>query len=334
LYFDIQGKLEGGTDFYEQKTVTLFIVEVTRNSADEYLNSSIKMIDEMNESGMKLEEVSRLFNEMKSFYTDYNFEGVLANYEMLGKIHDAAFEAKKLIEEISAAIAKSEANGITIVETKKILYVGETAYNRGDYILAAERLSEAKLSYALETKGEYNVYYAIKNNPKEFIGILAGALVITLGGSTLIRFRLLKKKLRMLEDEEKLLLELMKVVQREAFEKNSMSMEEYQQAMGQYENKLSQTIEEKITVEAKLMYMFRARGKKARYGSERDRLIELIGDLQDRYLNKGTIETRIYENMLKSYTARLSEIDESLAFLDARKAIKGAGLFKGGVKGR
>jgi hypothetical protein len=32
--------------------------------------------------------------------------------------------------------------------------------------------------------------------------------------------------------------------------------------------------------------------------------------------------------MLKSYTARLSEIDESLAFLEARKAIKGKeGLF-------
>jgi hypothetical protein len=31
--------------------------------------------------------------------------------------------------------------------------------------------------------------------------------------------------------------------------------------------------------------------------------------------------------MLKSYSTRLSEIDESLAFLEARKAIKGKGLF-------
>jgi hypothetical protein len=115
-------------------------------------------------------------------------------------------------------------------------------------------------------------------------------MIVTLGSTTLIRFRLLKRKLKMLEDEEKLLLELMKVVQREAFEKNSMSMEEYQQAMWQYENKLSQTIEEKITVEAKLLYMFKARGKKASFTEERKRLMELIRDLQDKYLNKGMIE--------------------------------------------
>jgi hypothetical protein len=38
----------------------------------------------------------------------------------------------------------------------------------------------------------------------------------------------------------------MKVVQRECFEGNKMSMEEYGEAMNQYENKLSETIEEKV----------------------------------------------------------------------------------------
>jgi P-type E1-E2 ATPase len=57
---------------------------------------------------------------------------------------------------------------------------------------------------------------------------------------------LLKKKLRMLTEEEALLLELMKMVQRQCFEENRMSMEEYEQAMSQYEMKLSETVEDKI----------------------------------------------------------------------------------------
>ena len=37
---------------------------------------------------------------------------------------------------------------------------------------------------------------------------------------------------------------------------------------------------------------------------------------------KNKIETRIYENMLKSYSSRLSEVDEQLAYLEAKEAIK------------
>ena len=53
----------------------------------------------------------------------------------------------------------------------------------------------------------------------------------------------------MLEEEEKLLLQLMSVVQKECFEKSKMSMEEYREAMSQYEKKLGKTIEEKGKIE-------------------------------------------------------------------------------------
>lgn len=332
IYFDIKGTIGSGKEFYERKKVTLIVVEVKRETADQDINSSKEMIKEMNESSMILVEVSKLYDQMKSAYEDYRFEDVQKYYEEILKIHNCAFEVRDLINDLYTQIRKSEANGIEIIETKKILYVGETAYKRGDYVLALERLKEAKLSFALETKGEFNIYQTIKNNPIETVGALLSAIIIGVGSTSIVRLRLLKRKLKVLADEEKLLLELMKVIQREVFDKNTMSMEEYQQAMTQYEEKLGQTIEEKITTEAKLTNMFKARGKKARYYDERKRLIKMISDLQDKYLNKGDIETRVYQNMLKSYTTRLSEIDENLAFLDAKKALKGNGLFRGGSK--
>jgi hypothetical protein len=45
---------------------------------------------------------------------------------------------------------------------------------------------------------------------------------------------------------------------------------------------------------------------------------------QDDNLNKGKIETRIYENMTKNYTKRLTEVEEMLAFMDAENAVKGS----------
>ena len=48
----------------------------------------------------------------------------------------------------------------------------------------------------------------------------------------------------------------------------------------------------------------------------------MIRKIQDDYLNKGIIETRIYENMIKSYTSRLSEVEEEIASLDAEDALK------------
>jgi hypothetical protein len=202
------------------------------------------------------------------------------------------------------------------------LFLGETIFERGDYELALERLKEAKLTYALETKGEFNLFYAIKNNPVEYASVFFASISVIFGGALLTRRQLLRRKLRMLGEEEVLLLELMKLMQRECFEGNKMSMEEYEQAMYQYETKLSETIGEKIRVQTKLENLMKIRGKRKALDLEKKRLLELIKEVQNEYLNKGKIETRIYENMMRSYTARLSEVEEKIASYDAQDALK------------
>lgn len=235
---------------------------------------------------------------------------------------------------MKAAVEESERNGVEVLETKKILRVAETAYNRGDYVLAYERLQEAQLTYALETKGEFSIYHLVKNNPLESAGILAAVALLSLGSTAAIRLRLYKRKIKMLNEEEKLLLQLMAVVQGEAFEKNTMSMTEYQTAMTQYEDRLSKAIEDRIKAQTKISNMLKIRGKKKALNEEKARLTDLVKDIQDRYLNKGTLETRVYENMLKTYTTRLSEVDEEIAFLEANKAIKKKTALLDSRKGR
>ena len=323
LVFLIKGDLVSNSTrktFSEIKIVTLYIVEVSRDKADEMLEDSQQMIDDMNSSGMVIKDVSDFLERVFDSYNKTDFLGVKSNYEKIKEIYDVAFDSLEIINDLKEKIEQAENRGIEIIETKKILYVAEIAFDRGDYFLALDRLKQAKLTYALETKGEFSIYHTIKNNPLESLAALIGFGIFGFGSSLVVRLRLYKKKLKFLREEEKLLLELMGVVQRQCFEKKHMSMEEYAEAMGQYEKKLSKTIQDKIRTETKIANLLKIKGKKKALFEEKKRLVELMKEIQDKYLNKGKMETRVYENMLQSYSAKLSEVEEQITFLEAQKA--------------
>jgi hypothetical protein len=325
LIFTITGYLNfNGTksSFTERKYVTLYILDLPRVEADEMLKISFEIIEKMNSSEMIMKEALDLLESINKSYTNTEFNSLKESYDALSLIYKNAFDSKALLEELGKKIDESERNGIAVEQTKKLLYLAEVAYNRGEYTLAITRLKEAKLTYGLETKGEFNLFYAVKNNPIQAFGFLVLAGFVGMSGTLLFRFQLYRKRLFILKKEEVLLLELMRVVQRECFEGNKMSMEEYEQAMSQYEKRLAETIQEKISTETRLANLLKVKGKRTALDEERKLLVEMVRKLQEDYLNKAKIETRVYDNMIKSYTLRLGEVDEQLAFIDARAAIK------------
>ena len=54
---------------------------------------------------------------------------------------------------------------------------------------------------------------------------------------------------------------------------------------------------------------------------ERERIIELIKQIQTDYLKKGKIDSKVYELKIESYNTRIGEIDEKLATLEAKAAL-------------
>jgi cysteine-rich repeat protein len=325
LVFDISSIVNIDNKTYsllDRKSVNLYLLEVPRKEANTMVNESERFVQEMKESGMILNQVQEILDNMKALYSNISFTELKKDFEALKQIYEDAFNSKALIEELKANIAQKTKEGVSTLETQGILFLGEAAYARGDYALSIKTLEDAKRAYATEVKGEFNILYAIKNNPMQSLGILLGASVFGIGSSLVIRYRLYKKRLKILGEEEILLLELMKVVQKECFENNKMSMEEYENAMMQYEHKLSETISDKIRTETKIANMFRISGKRLALEDEKKRLVSMIKKIQDDYLNKGKLETRIYENALNSYTARLGDVEEQMAFLDAQDALK------------
>jgi hypothetical protein len=324
LYFIITGEIVSNKTrqtFSEKKLVTLHIVELSREGVDKLISDSSVMIEEMNKSNMNTKGVSGLYSSMQDYYNNLDFNNVENTYNKIKEMHDNAFTSIKLMSELKDSIANAEKNGIKILDTKKLLYMAEAAFNRGDFSSALESLKQAKLSFAIETKGEFNLGYAIKNHPVYTFYVILGLLVFSFGGTFAIKIKLYREKLKYLDDEEKLLLELMKTIQRQCFEKGNLEIEEYKEAMSQYESKLSSTIKERINIETKLSNLLKLRGKKRALGEEKERLVSLIRDVQDRYLNKGLLETRVYQDMLKIYSERISEIEEQITFLEAEEAI-------------
>ncbi|MBI2057244.1 hypothetical protein HYT91_03245, partial [Candidatus Pacearchaeota archaeon] len=308
LDFSILGDLVSNktkTPYIGRMNVDLFIIDIPRKEAVKMRDDSLAMVEQMNNANMSLKEVSVFYGALETSFEERKFSLVKENYIAIKKVYEDAFESLRLIEELYAGIKDAERRGISVSESKKLLYLGEVLFKRGDYSSSIKRLKEAQLTFALETKGEFNLLFAVKNNPLESFGVLLGAAILTLSSSLMVRYRLYKRKLKMLLEEEKLLLELMKVVQRETFEKNHLSMEEYGQAMAQYESKLSKVIEDRIRTESKLAHLLRIKGKQTALNQEKNKLFVLVKDLQNDYLNKGKIETRVYENMIKIYSTRI-----------------------------
>ncbi len=313
--------------FTEKKTMQLYLIEIPRGEAESLINESIKIIEKMKQSNFSTKDVQEYLNEMNSSLNILDFGGVEENYQQLNELYEVAENSNKLIEELGLSISNSEYKGIEVIEAKKTFLVAKKAFQRGDYHMAYQKVKEAQLTYALETKGKFNILRYVKNHPFNSLMFVWIFFTIFLAIFISSKYVIYKNKIRNLNSEEILLLDLMKVVQKQCFEENKLSMGQYGEAVAQYENKLSKAVQRRVNYESRLANLFNIRGTKKALNLERKRLIELIKDIQEDYMLKGKLETRIYEGMLKSYSTRLTEVEEGLVFFEARKALRGKGFF-------
>ncbi|MEM2138470.1 MAG: hypothetical protein QW568_05260, partial [Candidatus Anstonellaceae archaeon] len=193
---------------------------------------------------------------------------------------------------------------------------------RGDYQGAAQRLGDAELTYALETAQGFSIYSFFKAYAIQILAGLAMLGLITTIVFIDIRFWTIDNELSQLSKEEEIVLGLIKEVQQEYFEQGKLSTEEFYSSIEQYEGRLAKIVQRKIELDTSRRNYFTFGGKNVRLRAERQRLEQLIAELQRAYLEQGKIETRVYEKRMNSYISRLSEIEEALAIDDADARIK------------
>ena len=321
---DVKKNATGVIPLTYTKKVLLYIREVSREDATEYRNLAISYLKEMEGKNFYIEEISLLVNDINIMHDKELFKEVKEIYEKVKEIYNNALNSYSGLQELEETIENAKNKNVDIKESERLFKLASTAFERGDYTNALERVNECFLTLAIEMGGQYikEILYSMKSNKKETAAGATGFIFFIVGTTMFTRSRLLRRKIKKAIEEQKLLVELMKAIQIEVFEKAKMSMKEYGDAMTQYEARLNKVIEAKIMYETKKenMYKFKTRARKLK--EEREKLVRLMSQAQQDYITKGKFETRVYENMLKSYSTRLSEVEEQIAMLDVKKAHK------------
>ena len=322
LNFTITGTVNK-TRIIESRLVTLIIYEVSREEAESYLNESVKLIEEMKNYELNTKEVENLLSKARDNFNNKNYEEVKILYESIKEKKEEAFETLSLLEDLKKMLKEAEYKGLEVPKTGRLILLSKAALDRGDYELALKRADDARTTYALETLGKFNFRAFIGNNWPEVSVAIIGLSISLCFAIFSIRFNFINERLKELKEEEGILLDLIKEVQRECFERGKLSMKEYMETLIQYEKRFNQVIQETIKLETKKTYLFKPFKKEdERLLEERKKLLNLIKETQRLYLEAGKLESRIYENRMKSYAERLAEIEEKLATLEAKKVVK------------
>jgi len=319
----IRGTLDRKS-YKEDKLIVLQIAEVSEEDAGIYFEEMKSLIDKMKASNLSSDYLENMLSDSEKRFNNFEYTGLLENYEIIKSQVEDGLKAQEVIGELDSLSIVAGEKGIDISGTDRIMKLAKLSLKRGDFEQAFLRAKEAQVTYALEVKGEIGkMSYYLKNNPRE---ISLAAMFLALFAFTsfkLTKLQILKSKIKSLREEENILAELMKVVQIETFKENKMSMEEYYEAMEQYESRLANVIESLIELETRRAHELKFTSKNKMLSSERDRVIDLVKKLQKDYLQDGILEKKSYDLKLRSYNKRLSDIDQTLATLEAKAALKG-----------
>ncbi len=326
LTITMKGK-KGSSGYTDSKRITLEIHELSIAGASQMLNESRELINQLNEANLSFAYLDDLLNKSEIEINNFNLEVVRDNYNIIKEQVKYALDSKKIIEELGFLIKSAEEKGIDVSESSRLLDLAKLSIERREFEQAYKRVKDSQLTYALEVKGEFGkLGYYLKEYPKEiFLGAFF-LVVFSFGVYNLNKLRVIKKRIKELKEEEKIINELVRVVQNECFKEKKMSMSEYETAMKEYNSKLSKVVEELIELETKRAQMLRFTSKTKRLKIEKEKIISLIKELQEDYMKKKKLETRTYEFKMDSFNKRLSEIEEKLATIEAKKAIRGFGV--------
>ena len=325
LVFAISGRtrVKGiQADFSETRTVILLIQGISRTEAVQYLDGTQSLVEQFTSLGFPTGPIEDLYSESLAQLGIRNYDTVKLLNEEASKILEDARAANSTMAENTRLMAQAEHDGIPTPNTMRLNNLAVAAFQRGEFALARSRAEEATMTYALETKGEFNFGMFIYNNLPQVSVTSLASLMAFLFIFFRIKLGFVKHGLKLLDKEEVIILGLIKQVQKDCFEKAKMSMEEYMQATLQYEDRLGKAVQKRVELESRKVYLSRWwRRNETLYG-ERDNLLELIKGTQSAYMEHGTIETHIYERRMLSLRERLSEVEEKIATKEAREAIK------------
>jgi hypothetical protein len=233
-------------------------------------------------------------------------------------IKDSAFRLSGQINEAEKSIDGIKSQSMDLPESEKMLSLAKSAFVRGDYAKAEERLSSTMLIFAVESGNAGTWIFAAK-----YWWILAPA-VLALGAGTIIvkrKFvrRSLMKNFESLIGEERIIQGLIESLQREHFTEKKTGTESYERSMKNYENGLNSVNMKRIDILSRLTKKLKPSKAMKMMDDEEKRVKNLMAEIQRKYFERGRIGKSYYEKTMKGLKTELLEIERIRETLDGGK---------------
>ncbi|MCD6093644.1 MAG: hypothetical protein J7J51_02470, partial [Candidatus Omnitrophica bacterium] len=262
LNFFITGYAEE-TFFAEERIIKLEIHEISKAAALANIKKARKLIRELKEKGYYTADLeAEISDTLLEVTSKHNYEATIELYKRMKENYEAAKLAKQKLEAMQLLLQRGKENGLTMLESTKLLYFAESALKRGQFKEALSILKDAESVLAMELNN-FNLWFFIAKHWHLFTLLIIGLILFGLGLYFTIRRILWKRKLNSLHREQKLILTMIKATQRRCFQLKEISMAEYMAAIEQYEERLAKVGAEIVSIESKLRHPFGIKGLKA-----------------------------------------------------------------------
>lgn len=231
---------------------------ITRQDAVLAISNALETMEEMQESGFSIiyindtiiaakESLQKTDTAIKMQYKGFSYEDITSYTDSVQNTKDKAYLLADRIRALEIKAEEYRADSIDIAEAQSLIQEAKKAFENERYEEAEAAAEKANLSME-QAKSQMTIGRVIARNARGFFEeywrqiITLGTLILISGTVTwlIVRKKLKKRKLHILNIEKQTLVEMMKEAQRDRFESGKISDFTYRIRMDVYKKKLAE----------------------------------------------------------------------------------------------
>ncbi|MGM5480842.1 MAG: Ig-like domain-containing protein [Nanobdellota archaeon] len=307
----------------EERTITLRIRELTQDEGKIIKNETEQIVEELETNNITSRKASSIVSSIEAAIAEEEYEVAKKLQNDLEDLIAQAIDAKKKLAELERKVEQADKKGLHIYETKKVLSLAQSAFEREDYELALKRAKEAELIEMFEVKGAFNILNFIQ---RFWWALLLGVGLLSVLGviaynNILILY--INKRLRSLSREKKLIKKNMRELQSKSFKEQEISMMSYHQQMFQFEKRLAEIKRLQTRLKMRKLGLINPFEELERLKQELERTQHDIKQSQKNYFITKKITKNRYEDTINELKTLQVEIEETITLITTKLVRKG-----------
>ncbi len=323
----ITGRIFGAginKDFTEKRNVNLIIHAVGGEEVQNVLKLAIGDVEKMSNVGFPTGKVSKLLDEARAALEENNFDRANKLIEEIRREKETAFEAYMLIQEVRTKASSyisitgaflGVARGFP--ETEELANLAMAAFEREDFATALERAKSAKLTLALEGQEFSFVFFLVDY----WWLVLTNAALVS--AAAFFGYRryvsvTISQRIINLEREENNVRKMMREAQVQHFQRKLIGPGRFKKAMRNYERRIAKIVQLRLKLRHTRARLMNPQKLLEDLKKESNEITNILKRLQREYFERRTIGKSSYDEQVKVYQGRLSEIEDERMTLETQ----------------